>query len=97
MLDNLSVHKSSRVRALIEARGCQRWVLPPYWPDLSPIELAVAKLKAVLRQAQARTSEALATAIAHALDQITPADALSFFAHCGYNVPLLAQEFCILL
>lgn len=91
VLDNLSVHKGTRVRALIEARGCQLWFLPAYSPDLSPIELAFAKLKAALRQAQARTHEALVTAIASALDQITPADAHGFFVHCGYTVPPLAQ------
>lgn len=51
VLDNLSVHKSTRVRAMIEARGCQLWFLPAYSPDRSPMELAFAKRKAALRQA----------------------------------------------
>ena len=64
VLDNLSAHKSERVRALIEARGCELWYLPAYSPDLSPIEEAFSKLKALLRRAAARTREALEQAIA---------------------------------
>lgn len=86
VMDNLSAHKSVRVRELIEARGCHLWFLPSYSPDLSPIELAFSKLKERLRRAQARTQEALEAAIARALDQITGADARGYFTHCGYNV-----------
>jgi transposase len=86
VLDNLSAHKGDRVRALVEARGCRVWSLPPYSPDLSPIEEAFAKLKTLLRRAAARSREALDPAIAHALDQISPADARGYFAHCGYPV-----------
>jgi transposase len=86
VLDNLSAHKGDRVRALVEARGCRVWSLPPYSPDLSPIEEAFAKLKTLLRRAAARSREALDAAIAHALDQISPADARGYFAHCGYPV-----------
>ena len=89
VLDNLSAHTGDRVRALVEARGCQLWFLPLYSPDLSPIEEAFAKLKSLLRRATARTREALDTAIAHALDQIPPADVCGFFTHCGY--PTAAQ------
>ncbi len=89
VLDNLSAHKGDRVRALVEARGCQVWFLPPYSPDLSPIEEAFAKLKSLLRRAGARSRAALEAAIARALDQISPADARGYFTHCGY--PTSAQ------
>ncbi len=86
LLDNLSAHKSERVRALIEARGCALWYLPAYSPDRSPIEEAFSKLKALLLRTAARTPEALEQAIAQALDRITAADARGWFAHCGYHV-----------
>lgn len=86
VLDNLSAHKRVRVRAVIEGRDCQLWFLPSYSPDLSPIEEAFAKLKHLLRRAEARTREALEQAIATALLQITPDDAQGFFAHLGYGI-----------
>lgn len=95
VLDNLSAHKGARVRELIEARGCHLWYLPPYSPDLSPIEAAFAKLKGWLRQAAVRTHEALEQAVAEALVTITPDDARGFFRHCGYRVLSdMAQLFC---
>jgi transposase len=95
VLDNLSAHKSARVWQLIAAGGCELWYVPAYSPDLSPIEEAFAKLKALLRRAEARTREALEQAIAGALDQITAQDALGFFIHCGYGAKLgEAQELC---
>ncbi len=87
VLDNLHAHKDMRVRAAIAARDCDLWYLPPYSPDLSPIEEAFAKLKTLLRRAAARTREALLDAIASALDQITATDAQGFFQHCGYHLP----------
>ena len=90
VMDNLSAHKSQRTRALIAAQGCEVWDLPSYSPDLSPIEEAFAKLKTLLRRAEARTREALEHALAEALDQITAADARGFFKHCGY--PIGSQE-----
>jgi transposase len=89
VMDNLSAHKSTRVRTLIEARGCVLWYLPAYSPDLSPIEHAFSKLKTSLRRAAARTHEALEQAIARALDEITPTDARGWFAHCGYRLAAL--------
>lgn len=86
LLDNLAVHKSHRVRSLIEAAGCQLLFLPAYSPDFAPIEQAYAKVKALLRRAGARSKDALETAIATAIDAITPADAQAFFRHCGYQV-----------
>lgn len=86
VMDNLSAHKSARVRGLIEARGCTLWYLPSYSPDLSPIEEAFAKLKTLLRGAAARTKDALLDAIADALTQITAADARGYFRHAGYGL-----------
>jgi len=84
VMDNLSSHRSPKVRQAIEDRGCQLLFLPAYSPDLSPIEEAFSKLKAVLRRIGARTREDLIEAIAHALELITPQDALGWFTHCGY-------------
>jgi transposase len=86
LLDNLAVHKSQRVRELIEGAGCQLLFLPAYSPDFAPIELAFAKIKGLLRRLGARTKEALEDAIAQAIDAITPAEALAFFRHCGYHL-----------
>lgn len=86
VLDNLSAHKSPRVREVIEARGCTVWFLPAYSPDLSPIEEAFSKLKALLRRTEARTRAALQQALAEALDMITAQDARGYFAHCGYGI-----------
>jgi transposase len=92
VLDNLSAHKRADLDGLLAKYGCQVWFLPPYSPDLAPIELAFAKIKQAVRRAAARTSEALAAAIAHALTLITAGDAQGFFAHCGFLTdPLSAQ------
>lgn len=85
VLDNLSAHKGPRVRQWIDACGCEVWYLPSYSPDLSPIEEAFAKLKAILRRTAALTKAALVDAIAVALPHITAADARGFFTHCGYT------------
>jgi transposase len=84
ILDNLSTHIGGNIRQAIEARGCQLLFLPSYSPDLSPIEEAFSKLKAVLRRVGARTPEALQEAIGQALLTITPHDARGWFTHCGY-------------
>jgi transposase len=95
LLDNLSAHTAPRIAALVAARGCHMWFLPPYSPDYSPIELAFAKIKALLRKVGARTIECLEQAIADALSQISPEEAAAFFRHCGYWVPSpMAQAFC---
>lgn len=86
VVDNLSAHKNPRVQAAIVACGCQLWFLPTYSPDLSPIELAFAKVKEAVRRANARTRAALEDAIAVALDTVTATDARAFFKHCGYHV-----------
>ncbi len=90
VMDNLSAHKGSRVRELIEERGCELLYLPPYSPDLNPIEEAFSKVKGVLRRAEARSREALIEAMGVALSAVSSRDAKGFFAHRGYN--LLAQS-----
>jgi transposase len=85
VMDNLSSHKGSRVRELVEARGCKLMYLPAYSPDLNPIEEAFSKLKALLRRAGARTREALMEAMGRALDAVTVKDARGFFEHRGYH------------
>jgi len=89
VMDNLSSHKGAEVRELIEGRDCELMYLPPYSPDLNPIEEAFAKLKALLRRAGARTREALIKAMGWALEAVTAGDARGFFEHRGYR--LLAQ------
>jgi len=91
IMDNLSCHKGSRVRQLIEARGCQVLFLPSYSPDFSPIEEAFSKLKACLRRAEARTREDLQEALMQALLTITRHDAQGWFGHCGYQPLPLAR------
>lgn len=86
LLDNLSAHKSTRLRRLLAARGCQLWYLPTYSPDYSPIELAFAKIKAELRRAGARTLQTLEAALADALTHISAEEARRFFTHCGFRI-----------
>jgi transposase len=85
VMDNLSSHKGSGVRELIERRGCELLYLPPYSPELNPIEEAFSKLKALLRKAGARTREALLEAMGRALDAVSASDAGSFMEHRGYR------------
>jgi transposase len=84
ILDNLSTHKIQNVRRLLWARGVGVRYLPPYSPDLNPIELAFAKLKAHLRQAAARTLENLHSTLATALDSFSPQHCRGFFRHAQY-------------
>jgi len=92
VLENVSVHKAASMRQVSEARHCQLLFLPPCTPDspdCTPIEQAFSKSTAILRQIGARTHEALWEAMRVAVEAITPADALAWFAHAGYT--LLAQ------
>ena len=86
ILDNLSAHKVAGVEELIEAAGARLLYLPPYSPDLNPIEQAWSKVKQILRSLKARTAEALESAVAEALNAITAETALAWFAHCGYGL-----------
>ena len=83
VMDNLPVHYAHAAQLLLESVGAQIKFLPPYSPDLSPIELCWSKLKEILRSAQARTTEALDEAITMAVNAITDDNALSWFHHCG--------------
>jgi transposase len=71
VMDNLSAHKGSRVRQLIEERGCKLMYLPPYSPDYNPIEQAFSKVKGLLWRAEVRTREALVEAMGTALSKVT--------------------------
>ncbi|MCC6286124.1 MAG: transposase, partial [Phycisphaerales bacterium] len=72
-------------RKLIESRGAAMTFLPPYSPDLNPIEMIFSKIKQLLRSMACRPVEALWNAMQSVLDQVTPADAANCFKHCGYS------------
>ena len=84
VVDNLPAHKVEGVRARIEAAGALLLYLPPYSPDLNPIEMAFAKLKALLRKAAARTRDSLWDAIGQALDAFAPDECANYLTHAGY-------------
>ena len=86
VMDNLSAHKGERVKELIEGVGCELLYLPPYSPDLNPIEECFSKVKSLLRKAEARTREVLLEAMGGAMSSITKRDAQGFFEHCGYRL-----------
>lgn len=83
IMDNLASHKSIAVRNAIEATGAKLLFLPPYSPDLNPIENMWAKVKARLRAEKKRTKKTLINAIGHALKSITPSDCSGFFRNAG--------------
>ncbi len=85
IMDNLPAHKPAAVRTVIERCGAELRYLPPYSPDLNPIEMAYSKLKALLKKAAARTMDALWAAIAEAIQQITRQDCLGFLTATGYG------------
>jgi transposase len=85
VMDNLGAHKNERTLSLIERAKAEVRFLPAYSPDLNPIEMMWSKVKALLRKTQARSHPDLLAAIASALAAVTPQDALSWFAHCGYS------------
>ena len=84
IMDNLSSHKSAAVRTLIESAGAQLMYLPPYSPDLNPIEMLFAQLKAYLRKAKARTVETLWRVIGDFIKTVTPQQCAHYIAHDGY-------------
>jgi transposase len=85
IMDNLSSHKGARVREAIETAGATLLYLPPYSPDLNPIENAFAKLKALLRKAAARSVDSLWTAIGRVIDLFTPSECVNYFKAAGYE------------
>ena len=89
VMDNLFSHKTEKARELVEGTGCELLYLPPYSPDLNPIEEAFSKIKGILRKAETRTREALVEALGPpALSSVTEEDARGFFEHCGYGTPV---------
>ena len=84
VMDNLSAHKSPRIDQLIEATGARMLRLPPYSPDFNPIEMAISKVKTVLRKLARQSVDGLFAGIGEALETIRPTDALNYIAHCGY-------------
>jgi transposase len=84
VLDNLAAHKSPEVDRLIESAGAKVLRLPPYSPDFNPIEMAISKIKSILRKLARRTVDSLLAAIDEAVAAVTADDALAFIEHCGY-------------
>jgi transposase len=84
VLDNLPAHKSPKIDRLIESAGASVMRLPPYSPDFNPIEMAINKIKSLLRKQAKRTVADLIKAIDEAVDSVTAQDALNFIRHCGY-------------
>ena len=87
VMDNLAAHKGERIKELIEERDCELLFLPPYSPDLNPIEEAFSKVKGFLRRAEARTRKTLVEAVGAALGAVRAQDARGFFSHCDYRLP----------
>ena len=85
VLDNLPAHKSPKVDRLIESAGARVLRLPAYSPDFNPIEMAIAKIKALLRKLARRKFEGLVEAIGQAMISISREDASNFIHHCGYR------------
>ncbi len=88
ILDNLSSHKRTSTRQLIESAGAELMFLPPYSPDLNPIEMIFAKVKQLLRSLGCRTRDALWQAMQSVLDCVTATDAANCFRHCGYTLQM---------
>jgi transposase len=84
IIDNLPSHKVAGIREAIEARGARLIYLPPYSPDLNPIEQVFAKLKALLRKAAARSIETLCRVIGRLIKRFTPEECANYFANLGY-------------
>lgn len=84
IIDNLGSHKGHAIRAAIRKAGARLFFLPPYSPDLNPIEMVFAKLKTLLRKAAARTEPRILEAIAQILNSFTQAECANYLRHAGY-------------
>ena len=84
VLDNLSSHKNKAVKEAVEAAGAELMFLPPYSPDLNPIELVFSKLKTLLRRAAERTVDALWDRLGELMDHFPPHECRNFIRHAGY-------------
>ena len=89
VMDNLPAHKRPDVRAMIEAAGCELRMLPPYSPDLNPIEMMWSKVKQLVRGDEPRTFDDLVRSVFNAMDAVSANDADGFFRHCGYHPSLV--------
>ena len=89
IMDNLRCHKVSGVKEAVEKVGAQVLYLPPYSPDLNPIEMLWSKIKAILRKVKARTVDSLLAALPQAFHAISICDILGWFQEAGYSLPLL--------
>jgi transposase len=92
VLDNLICHTRPAVRRALEGAGCELRLLPPYSPDLNPIEKAFSKLKALLRKAARRTVAGLWEYLGAALDEFSPQECRNYFRSCGYPAATLSRE-----
>jgi transposase len=92
VMDNLSAHKRKSVRDAIEKCGAELRFLPPYSPDLNPIEQCWSKIKTALRAAAARSVDALNQAITSAIFAVTSSDTQGWFAHCGYSLRSIGKQ-----
>jgi transposase len=88
VMDNLSSHKVAGVREAVEAAGCRVVYLPPYSPDLSPIENIWSKAKSLMRLLEARSAEDLEAAVTLALEAVSAEDCRNCFQACGYSLHL---------
>jgi transposase len=84
IMDNVPVHKVAGVKEAIEAVGARLLYLPPYSPDLNPIELAISKVKADLRKACERTTPRLSRRIGRIVADFSAKECRNFFRHAGY-------------
>ena len=83
--DNLGAHKVAGIQRAIQAAGATLWYLPPYSPDLNPIELCFAKLKALVRTARCRSTETLWPFLGECLAHFSPDECRNYFRRCGYS------------
>lgn len=84
ILDNVAAHKDERIERLIHRTGAKLLYLPPYSPDLNPIENAYSKLKTLLRKAASKTFDTLCATLAEVLDRFSPSECQNYIRHCGY-------------
>jgi transposase len=85
VVDNLSAHHAAGIEPVLAAVGAKLLFLPPYSPDLSPVENCGSKVKALMRAQAPRTTAAVYEAMGHAIGRVTPSDAIGWFGHCGYR------------
>ncbi|MCS7034386.1 MAG: IS630 family transposase [Phycisphaerae bacterium] len=89
VMDNLPAHKSPRIRRLIESAGAKLLLLPAYSPDYNPIEMAISKIKTLLRSIAGRTVDEVSAAIGNAVNSITATDAANYIKHSGYDATIV--------